>query len=217
VPLPPWYLWPLLATAYDLEGDGGERARQETDDAALRVARAFDGLWHLAAADACGRASDEIAARAEADAADACFVKVPAFVGYVHLARRYAAEAAITDGWGDPGTWLRDAERWAYGKGHTGLQAACVALGRRAGVRPSRRRHGAAEVPVRLARFGVTSREVDVLLLIAEGRTNADIAARLYLSPRTVKGYVESLLAKTGAANRTQLATFAVSPRQSGH
>ena len=211
-PLPPWYLWPLLATVYDLEGDHGERARQETDDPALRVARAVDGLWHLAAAVARGRDGDEIAARAEADTADGCFAQVPAFEGYVHLARRYAAEAAITDGWGDPGAWLRGAEQWAHGKGHTGLQAACVALGRRAGVRPARRRHGAAEVPPRLARLGVTSREVDVLLLIAEGRTNADIAARLYLSPRTVKGYVESLLSKTGASNRTQLAALAVLP-----
>jgi len=52
----------------------------------------------------------------------------------------------------------------------------------------------------------VTSREVDVLRLVAEGLTNPDIAAGLYLSPRTVKGYVEQLLAKTGSGNRTQLA-----------
>jgi non-specific serine/threonine protein kinase len=55
--------------------------------------------------------------------------------------------------------------------------------------------------------MGVTSREMDVLLLVAEGLTNKEVAERLYLAPRTVKGHVELLLAKTGAANRTQLAT----------
>ena len=47
---------------------------------------------------------------------------------------------------------------------------------------------------------------MDVLLLVAEGLTNKEIAGRLYITPRTVKGHVELLLAKTGAANRTQLA-----------
>jgi DNA-binding NarL/FixJ family response regulator len=61
--------------------------------------------------------------------------------------------------------------------------------------------------------MGVTSREVDVLRLLAEGLTNRVIAERLYVSPRTVKGHIESLLAKTGASNRTQLATLAVRPR----
>ena len=212
VPVPPWYLWPLIATVYDLEGDGGGRARQETDDPALRVAPSVDGLWHLAAAVASGRAGDPVAAQAEADAADRCFAQVPAFEGYVNLARRYAAEAALTDGWGEPATWLRAAEQWAGTNGHAALQAACVVLGRRAGLRPARRRRGATDVPAGLAILGVTSREVDVLLLVAEGRTNADIAERLYLSPRTVKGYLESLLSKTGTSNRTQLAAFA--PRQ---
>jgi DNA-binding CsgD family transcriptional regulator len=62
-------------------------------------------------------------------------------------------------------------------------------------------------VPAHLDRLGVTSREVDVLRLVADGLSNAQIAQRLYLSPATVKGYVEQLLAKTGSANRTQLAT----------
>lgn len=72
-PLPPWYLWPLLATVYDLEGDGGARARQETDDPALSVACAVDGLCHLAAAVASGRGGDRSAAGARVDATDRCF------------------------------------------------------------------------------------------------------------------------------------------------
>ena len=48
-----------------------------------------------------------------------------------------------------------------------------------------------------------------MLGLIAEGLSNKEIAARLYLSPRTVEKHVESLLRKTGARSRTQLLTIA--------
>ena len=49
-----------------------------------------------------------------------------------------------------------------------------------------------------------------MLSLLAEGLTNKAIAARLYLSPRTVEKHVERILTKTGQANRTALAAFAV-------
>ena len=49
-----------------------------------------------------------------------------------------------------------------------------------------------------LRRLGVTSREMDVMRLVASGLSNADIAQRLYLSPRTVETHVSSLLARTG-------------------
>jgi DNA-binding CsgD family transcriptional regulator len=60
--------------------------------------------------------------------------------------------------------------------------------------------------PDTLRAFGVTRREADILGLLAAGLTNADIAARLYLSVRTVESHVSSLLAKLGARNRTDLA-----------
>jgi DNA-binding NarL/FixJ family response regulator len=53
---------------------------------------------------------------------------------------------------------------------------------------------------------GVTSREMDVLSLIARGLTNAQIAERLFLSPRTVETHVAHMLAKTGASDRADLA-----------
>jgi len=56
---------------------------------------------------------------------------------------------------------------------------------------------------------GVTARELDVLRLIVGGQTNKDVAAALYLSPRTVEKHVERLLLKTGAPNRTALAALA--------
>ena len=60
-------------------------------------------------------------------------------------------------------------------------------------------------MPPALAALGVTSRELDVLALIRQGNTNAQIATRLYLSTRTVETHVAHLLTKTGAAGRSQL------------
>lgn len=53
-------------------------------------------------------------------------------------------------------------------------------------------------------------RERQVLALVAEGLSNADIAARLYLSEGTVKGHVSRLMTALGCENRTQLALRAV-------
>ncbi|GAB3687023.1 response regulator [Saccharopolyspora tripterygii] len=55
-------------------------------------------------------------------------------------------------------------------------------------------------------------RERQVLALVAEGLSNADIAARLYLSEGTVKGHVSRLMTALGCENRTQLALRAVRP-----
>jgi predicted ATPase/DNA-binding CsgD family transcriptional regulator len=49
-----------------------------------------------------------------------------------------------------------------------------------------------------------SERERDILRLLAEGQTNREIAARLVLSPETVKWYNKQLFARLGAANRSQ-------------
>jgi DNA-binding NarL/FixJ family response regulator len=56
----------------------------------------------------------------------------------------------------------------------------------------------------------LSPREREVLALLGEGRSNADIAARLYLSEGTVKGHVSRLMASLDCENRTQLALRAV-------
>ena len=61
-----------------------------------------------------------------------------------------------------------------------------------------------------LERGGLTRREVEVLKLVAAGRTNREIARELVLSPRTVDMHVRNLLGKLGCRTRTQATTKAL-------
>jgi DNA-binding NarL/FixJ family response regulator len=65
---------------------------------------------------------------------------------------------------------------------------------------------GAARHP----EFSLTHRERDILGLLAEGRSNRDIAQSLYLSEKTVKAHLAAIFRKLGVANRTQAAMAAV-------
>lgn len=56
---------------------------------------------------------------------------------------------------------------------------------------------------------GLTPRELDVLVLLAQGLGNQDIADRLHVGVTTVKTHVASLMTKTGAGNRVRLAVLA--------
>lgn len=55
----------------------------------------------------------------------------------------------------------------------------------------------------------LTEQERRILALVAEGLTNREIAARMFLAEKTVKNYVSSLLAKLGLERRTQAAVLA--------
>ncbi|MDA8073287.1 MAG: response regulator transcription factor [Actinomycetota bacterium] len=55
----------------------------------------------------------------------------------------------------------------------------------------------------------LTGRELDILALIAEGKTNRQIGAELYLAEKTVKNYVSNLLAKLDMGRRAEAAAYA--------
>jgi DNA-binding CsgD family transcriptional regulator/tetratricopeptide (TPR) repeat protein len=80
------------------------------------------------------------------------------------------------------------------------------------GMRPLHQRASALRESSTHPRSGavVSSRERDVLCLIAEGRSNLEIAASLSISPHTVETHVTNILNKLGVESRTAAATWAV-------
>jgi DNA-binding NarL/FixJ family response regulator len=77
--------------------------------------------------------------------------------------------------------------------------------------RTDRRRGAPADGVPRLgADVGLTRREVEVLTLIAQGRTNREIAAALFLSPNSIKTYVRTAYRKIGASSRSQAVAWAI-------
>ncbi|HEU5430704.1 MAG TPA: response regulator transcription factor, partial [Thermomicrobiales bacterium] len=64
------------------------------------------------------------------------------------------------------------------------------------------------ESPSAAAAAGLTAREQDVLRLLVAGRSNAEIAAKLFISPRTATTHVSNLYAKLGVASRAEAIAF---------
>lgn len=57
---------------------------------------------------------------------------------------------------------------------------------------------------------GLTARESEILSMIAQGKSNAEIAAATYLSPNSIKTYVRNAYAKIGVTSRTQAVLWGV-------
>jgi DNA-binding NarL/FixJ family response regulator len=68
----------------------------------------------------------------------------------------------------------------------------------------------ASEIAFHAGEEPLTAREVEILQLVADGKANKEIAARLTLSEETVKGYMKSIFAKLGVNDRTQAVTHSI-------
>ena len=66
-----------------------------------------------------------------------------------------------------------------------------------------------ASPPMTAYPAGLSAREVEVLRLVAKGRTNARIADELFISPRTVNAHMGSVYNKIGSHSRAEAARFA--------
>lgn len=198
-----WGYYTLLQAIFDKDGAG-----------ALGLARAAGagfgwnrGYMAYAEAVLAGRAGDKQRATELADEGSALLG--PYAPWWNHLARRLTAPAALSDGWGEPIGWMREAAAEFESSGHARLASACRGILRRAGERVPRAGRGTAQVPPQMRRLGITSREMDVFLLVARGCSNAEIAERLFISPKTVETHVASLVAKTGQTGRRELVAHA--------
>ena len=101
--------------------------------------------------------------------------------------------------------WLREALDIYVARDATYEADRVRGLLRAAGAPVPRRRRPTAAVPAELTTRGVTAREAEVLQLLGDGCSNAEIAQRLFLSVRTVETHVSSLLTKLDARSRGQL------------
>ncbi|RSM81672.1 LuxR family transcriptional regulator [Kibdelosporangium aridum] len=63
---------------------------------------------------------------------------------------------------------------------------------------------------------GLSQRQLEVALLIADGHTTKEIAAKLYLSTRTIEGVIQSLFAKLGVTRRAAVAAWVTAQRSQG-
>jgi ATP/maltotriose-dependent transcriptional regulator MalT len=148
--------------------------------------------------------------RWERSAAAWAAIAYPWLVAY---ARWRQAEALLTGGAprSAAGEVLAGAWRTANGLGARLLAAEIDALARRARIDLASpgAEDGPEEPATATGEFGLTPREREVLGLIADGRTNPQIAEMLFISPKTASVHVSNILAKLGVANRGEAAAVA--------
>jgi DNA-binding CsgD family transcriptional regulator len=129
--------------------------------------------------------------------------------GYVYETARTQwrlAEALAEAGRRDEAAGLWAAAIATAGKlGAAPLRAALDDLRRRARLDPQASDCGAPSGPA----GSLTGRERDVLRLVALGKSNREIAAELFIAPKTASVHVSNILGKLGAASRTEAAAIA--------
>mgnify|MGYP001172747165 CR=1 FL=1 len=99
----------------------------------------------------------------------------------------------------------------ASGRGHEagGLLAAARATAEELGAKPLLAVIDHLEPRPTAVPGGLSAREIEVLRLVAEGLTDAEVAERLSISPRTVGGHLQSIYNKLGISSRTAATSFA--------
>ncbi|MGW6448537.1 ATP-binding protein [Lentzea sp. NPDC055074] len=193
----------LVRVAHGLAGRPEYERLAESHLSQVRLHRTYFAWSHAILLGREGRTEQADAAAAEAWELSTG-LGLPRYLGL-----RLAGPRALADGWGEPVPWLHEAEEHFHQTGVPAVAAACRAVLREAGAPRQRRRRDHDTVPAELRKAGVTVREFEVLRLVVERFGNAEIAERLFLSPRTVERHVGSLKARTGCQSRADLITHA--------
>jgi DNA-binding CsgD family transcriptional regulator len=185
-----WAFYPLLNAISGLDGVAALKRARATS-AAVKWNR---GFFSYAEAVMAGRTGHPQQADVLAERGEHLLARFAP--RWNHLARWLIAPSALRDGWGDPSRWLREAAAEFDAGGCGELAAACR------GADPCR-------APEQVRRLGITSREMDVFRLLAQGVPTAQIARRLRISTKTVDTHIASLRARTGTARRRDLVDYA--------
>ena len=219
----PRYVWPLLATAAAaarrVPGEAADAllCRLRTLAEKLEVSGPEQRAWQLWYAAIDPRADDDGAGAASASASASAAARLDAadaaVAAWEAIDQPYPAALALVV-----------AAQVALAGGPSGREAAAARLRRAAllaeglGARPLAEQiaalllratgtgNGARTEPERL---GLTGRELEVLGLVTAGQSNREIAAALFISPKTASVHVSNILAKLGAATRTEAAARA--------
>jgi DNA-binding CsgD family transcriptional regulator len=207
-----WSTWPILVIGARVAAAGAPglldelRRRAAETPATGPVLRAL-ALTFAAEADRAART----VARAPWDEAVAAWEEVgnPYQLGHALIG---AAEAAAADGdRAAAATQVRHAAQIADRLGARPLREQAESLARRARLTPAGDPATQAADPGEQARhqYGLTARELEVLRLVAIGRSNRDIAAELFISAKTASVHVSNIMSKLGVASRVEAAALA--------
>jgi DNA-binding CsgD family transcriptional regulator/tetratricopeptide (TPR) repeat protein len=235
----PYWITELCRTAAAVEATAAEQARARQDDTGERVARErAAGLLERAQAavtapevvpmpvvQASLRAIEAEWSRAAGPSDPerwAAAAQAWRWLGYpwpAGYARWRQAEALLAQGAprATAGAALAEARALAGGLGARLLTAEIDALARRARIEVTPSADGGAPEPAEATdELGLTPREREVLVLLADGRTNRQIAEALFISVKTASVHVSNILAKLGVANRGEAAAVAHRLRLTG-
>jgi DNA-binding CsgD family transcriptional regulator len=180
----------LRALLRTVEDQDGETAYKEVVAAGAQVVAANRFLLGQAEALALGRAGRVAEATAVFTRSDA---EIASHSWFRYMSRRLVGEAALRDGWGQPLIWLEEARSFFQRAGLTQVAQACVRL---LNERPVTGR--------------LTEREVEVLRVMAGGKTNRQVAAELHVSERTIDRHLSNIYTKLGVTSRVAAAAFAM-------
>jgi len=228
------YIWPLLWLAARTEADDATRARDRREEVGKGTAARLGELASLAAdlavpntasrgyqalvaaelarAVGSGDAQSDMAAWSAAVTAwQAAAEPYPLAYTWLRL-----AEAAVAAGDRQAaGQGVREAYALARRVGAVPVADEAAALARRTRLSLDEPAAGTAAPPAGrapedpLARFGLTEREREILVLLAGGRSNPQIAESLFISPKTASVHVSNILAKLGVDSRVEAAAVA--------
>jgi DNA-binding CsgD family transcriptional regulator len=205
------YQWPLVWLGLRIEAEAPDRQHERVSWLRSLVAqlptrmpssRTYHALSAAEADWAKGRSSDwqaaVEAARAEGD---------PNLQAYALL--RSAAQALGASERDSAGAMLKESARLAAQIGAEPLLVEAKTLARRARVRLPEGESPTAGAERDIASYGLTERELEVLQLVAAGRSNPQIASELFISPKTASVHVSNIISKLNVASRGEAAALA--------